>query len=325
MPDPTQCDYAPPGEYVKDHTLIQHDGWWNLYSISGTRGYYHGYNGNEETFSWSISRDLVNWEFRGHVMHPSQRPGTFDQHEVWAPHCIKANGRFFMFYTGVIHPHRPMEYRRLGFRHPWVHQGHREAQGLAISDDLTDWVKVGDISDGLAIPGRDSHVVHDEQRQRWLLYSTGKGSEGLDDAYVSESDDLMHWRHLGVCARFPKLDPKRSYGRTVESWPGLKQWTITTESLFVIRQPRSGRWLLIGNWHYVQSDNPGEFTGGEVCHLQPESGGADMGFACEIVEQDGKWYRSGVFGEPDHWRLGFTQIQWQAQGAFEVMQPSVLG
>ena len=35
---PVQCDYAPPGEYIKDHTLVFHDGWWHLYSISGTAG-----------------------------------------------------------------------------------------------------------------------------------------------------------------------------------------------------------------------------------------------------------------------------------------------
>ena len=90
MPDPTQCSYAPPGEYMKDHSFVYHDGWWHLFNISGTAGYYHGYNGNEETVAWSISRDLVEWEFRGHVLHASQWPGFFDQHEIWAPFCMKA-------------------------------------------------------------------------------------------------------------------------------------------------------------------------------------------------------------------------------------------
>lgn len=118
--NPVNCDYAPPGEYIKDHSFVYHDGWWHLFSISGTQGYYHGYNGNEETFSWSISKNLIDWEFRGHVMHPSLREGTFDRHEVWAPFCLKANDSFYMFYTGIVHPHRPMEYRKLGHDHPWV-------------------------------------------------------------------------------------------------------------------------------------------------------------------------------------------------------------
>jgi Glycosyl hydrolases family 32 N-terminal domain len=324
MSDPVTCAYAPPGEYIKDHTLLLHDGWWHLFSISGTRGYYHGYNGNEETFSWSISRDLVNWEFRGHVMHPSQRPGLYDQHEVWAPHCLKANGRFYMFYTGVVHPQRPMEYQRLGFRHPWVFQGHRETQGLAISEDLTDWVKVDDPQNGIAVPGRDSHVVRDEPNNRWLLYSTGQGSQGMDDAYVSQSSDLVHWECLGVCARFPKLDPNRPLGFTVDSWQGFKAWGITTESLLVMRQPRSGKWIMLGNWQYAVSDDPTDFTHSPVSYYDTGHQAIDMGFACEIVSMNGNWYRSGTFGQIDHWQLGFTQIDWQPQGAFTIKQRSIL-
>ncbi len=324
MSDPVLCAYAPPGEYTKDHTLLLQDGWWHLFSISGTQGYYHGYNGNEETFSWSTSRDLVNWEFRGHVMHPSQRPGTHDQHEVWAPHCVKANGRFYMFYTGVVHPHRPMEYRRLGFRHPWVFQGHRETQGLATSEDLTDWVKCDDPQRGIGIPGRDSHIVRDEAHGRWLLYSTGQGSDGMDDAYVSESNDLLDWKYIGVCARFPKLDANRPLGFTVDGWQGFKTWGITTESLYVMRQPRSGKWIMLGNWQYAVSGDPTDFTHSDVRYYDTGQEAIDMGFACEIVSLDGKWYRSGNFGPIDHWKLGFTEIQWQSEGAFAVVRSSVL-
>jgi len=121
--NPTLCDYAPPGEYVKDHTIVRPNGLYHLFSISGTRGCYHGYNGNEETISWSTSRDLVQWEFRGHVLHAAQRAGAFDQHEIWAPYCVEAGGRFFLFYTGVVHPHRPFEERRLGSRSSLGEQG----------------------------------------------------------------------------------------------------------------------------------------------------------------------------------------------------------
>ena len=126
--DPTQCSYAPLGEYVLDHSILFHDGWYHLFAISGTEGYFHGYNGNEETVSWSISRDLVDWEMRGHILHASQRKGTFDQHEIWAPFCLKAYNKFYMFYTGIIHPHRPLSYERPGPDHKWIFEGHREQQ-----------------------------------------------------------------------------------------------------------------------------------------------------------------------------------------------------
>jgi len=28
MTSPAACSYAPPGEHIKDHTLLFHDGWW---------------------------------------------------------------------------------------------------------------------------------------------------------------------------------------------------------------------------------------------------------------------------------------------------------
>ncbi|MDD2381609.1 MAG: family 43 glycosylhydrolase [Mariniphaga sp.] len=328
--NPTTCNYAPPGEYIKDHTLVFHDGWWHLFAISGTQGYYHGYNGNEETFSWSISKNLVDWEFRGHVMHPSLRKGTFDQHEVWAPYCIKANGRFYMFYTGIIHPHRPLEYRKLGHDHPWVAEGHKETQGLAISDDLTDWVKTGNPETGLGIPGRDSYVVRDEPENRWLLYSTGQGTQidgkPVDTVLVSRSADLLHWDYIGVCAVFPKLNPDRNYGYTVESWKIMKSWTGTTESISVMKHPITQKWILMGNWQYVISDNPIDFKTGEVKYYDHTLDGKiiDMGFACEMIQQNNKWYRSGVMGERDHWRLGFTEIEWVRNGAFQIIQPSMI-
>jgi hypothetical protein len=328
--DPTTCAYAPPGEYIKDHTLLFQDGWWHLFSISGTQGYYHGYNGNEETFSWSVSKDLVEWEIRGHVMHPSQRAGTFDQHEVWAPFCIKANGKFYMFYTGIIHPYRPMEYRRLGFKHPWVAKGHKEAQGLAISEDLTDWLKISDPVKGLGIPGRDSNVVWDSAKKRWLLYSTGAGKKvgttDMDEVLVSVSGDMIQWELIGTCALFPKLDTKRYYGNTVESWQGFKQWAGTTESTCTMKHPLTGKWILMGNWQYVISDDPLNFRESEVRYFNTDYDRKiiDMGFACEIVNHDSKWYRSGVFGITDYWKLGFTEIAWIEEGAFNITKPSIL-
>ena len=318
--DPTSCQYAPPGEYMKDHSLIFHDGWWHLFNISGTAGYYHGYNGNEETVAWSMSRDLVEWEFRGHVLHASQWTGFFDQHEVWAPFCVKAPNGFYLFYTGVVHPSRPMEYRRLGHSHPWVNQGHRETQGIARSTDLTDWVKISDPRAGSGVPGRDSHVVRDEANGRWLLYST----LGTQQANVSESQDLEHWRSLGACAEFPPLfsnDPR--LGGTAR---GLGGQLNGSESLTVMRHPMSGRWIMLANWQYILSDDPIHFAAedAQVYDLRFEGRVVDIGYASEMLEQGERWYRSGVMGLRDYWKLGFTEIQWVPDGAFRIVKPSAL-
>ena len=325
--DPTDCDFAPPGEYIKDHTFVYTDGWWHLFSISGTRGYYHGYNGNEETFSWSISKNLVDWEFRGHVIHPSLRANTFDQHEVWAPFCIKSGSNFFMFYTGVVHPHRPMEYRRLGSKSEWIGEGHKETQGLAISTDLTDWLKTDDPEKGLGIPGRDSCVVRDEKNNRWLLYSTGGSREKngirMHEVFISQSADLFNWKFTGTCALIPRLDVKRNYGPTVDNWEGFRQSAGTTESMVVMKHPVSDQWLLMGNWQYALSDDPLNFMNSEINYYDNRYNGSrvDLGFACEIIRYQEKWYRSAVIGDTDQWRLAITEIEWVKEGAFRIVRP----
>ena len=303
--DPTQCDYAPAGEYIKDHSIIFHDGWYHLYSISGTAGYYHGNNGNEETVSWSISRDLVNWEMRGHVLHASLRKGTFDQHEVWAPYCLKASNKFYIFYTGIIHPHRPLTYGKPGPDHEWIYEGHREMLGLAVSDDLTAWEKVSDEKTGLGIYGRDAHVVWDEEGKEWLLYSTGpSNTDGLGQLFVSRSKDLENWQFWGVCALIPEH----------------------AESATVMRHPLTGQWIVLTNKHYVLSDSPLTFLKGEVKEYDLNYKGKkiDIGYAGEMIEYNGKWYRSGVLGENNYMRLGFTEIEWVKDGAFRIIKPSVI-
>jgi hypothetical protein len=285
---------------MKDHCFVRCDGWWHLFNISGTGGYYHGYNGNEETIAWSISKDLVNWEFRGHVLHASQREGYFDQHEVWAPFCLKGEDGFYMYYTGIVHPNRPMEYRKLGHGHPWNAEGHKETQGIARSTDLTDWVKISDPKKGAGIPGRDSHVVRDEDGGRWLLYSTII----VRQVHVSESFNLVDWKPLGICAEFP----------------------CVSESLTVMRHPLNNMWIMLGNERYILSNDPLCFRkeDASVYDLEYDGRAIDCGFACEIIENDGCWYRSGAIGRRDYWRLGFTEIEWTHDGAFRIVKPSVL-
>ena len=152
----------------------------------------------------------MNWEFRGHVLHASQRKNTFDQDMIWAPSCLKAGNRFYMYYTGRVQPIRPMEYAKVGSYAKMISEGESSTIGLAVSDDLTRWEKVSDPAKGLAIPGRYLHVVRDEVNDRWLLYSTGVQVNGLFGAYVSESHNLEDWKLLRPCVGFPMLTPRRN-------------------------------------------------------------------------------------------------------------------
>lgn len=311
--NPTNCAYAPPGEYIKDHSLLFQDGWWHLFSISGIEGYYHAFTGNEETISWSISRDLVNWEMRGHVLHASQREGAFDQHEVWAPFCIKDKNDFYIFYTGVVHPHRPLSYEKPQKGHQWIYEGHRETLGVAVSKDLTSWVKKSDPIHGIRIPGRDPHVVWDDTENMWLLYATGPGTcDGLHQAFLARSKDLLEWQFEGTCALFPSLADHRNGNN---------------ESLCVMRHPLDQDWIMMANWQYVKSQDAHSFLSSEVQPYECVSASKkiNIGLAGEIISWQGKWFRSGYFGGNNNaTKLGFTEIEWIPGGAFSVTTPSII-
>jgi hypothetical protein len=322
---PTQCRYAPPGEYVKDHTFVRRDGWWHMYSISGTAGLSWMYSGNEETLSWSTSRDLESWDFRGHVVHASERENTFDEDMIWAPFCLEANGRYYMYYAACIRVARPLQYDRQGsFAKALDSRGDACSIGLATSDDLTRWAKLSDPVKGLGVPGRDPNVVRDEAHNRWLMYTTGARVDGLFGAYVSESHDLVNWKVLQLCAKFPRVPRGRIGGYTLDC---LSEFGAdTAESLTVMKHPVTGQWIMLANWHYVVSDDPTNFlkNDAQLYDLNFHGKAADLGFAGEIIQWKDKWYRSGVLGPVDSWKLGLTEIEWVREGAFRIVTPSVL-
>jgi hypothetical protein len=300
--------YAPPGEYIKDHCLFRHGGLWHFFSISGGLGHSWLDVGHEERISHSTSRDLVHWELRGHPIQASRIPGYNDEHMAVAPYILEGpDGRFYMFYSGWRHPHKRPQFSL---------EGHRQSIYLAISEDLYRWeipaaIAPGGIvvTDGEPIIGRDPHVVRDEEHDRWLLYYTQEYLGTRPQAVgVAVSTDLWNWWHLE-----PAL---------VWRWP-LPPFS-PTESSFVLRHPRSGKWLLFLHWHYAVSDDPLRFAEaqplGFPCGLgYPPSGpkadgsgwvSVGVGFAREIIEHDGAHYMSGVMGEDGATTLGFTRFQW---------------
>ena len=142
---------------------------------------------------------------------------------------------------------------------------------------------------------------------------------------VSESTDLVNWRSLGVCCTLPKLmadDPR--LGRTTAQM-GAHELNVS-ESTTVMRHPQNGRWILMANWQWVCSDDPEKFPGERAQVYDYSCCGrmVDLGFACETVAHDGRWYRSGTLGPHDFWKLGFTEIEWVKDAAFRIVKPSVM-
>jgi len=295
--------YAPAGMYMKDHCFVCKDGRWHLFAPLGKIGTIWQHPGSEETAEHMVGTDLVHWQHLGTAVAASRRDGHFDKTMGGiAPHVIQHDGTYFMFYSGWTFPSKRPNLDLTGCR---------QSIGLATSRDLDHWEKPAEFAkDGLGVLGTDCCVVRDDSQHRWLMYTwTGQTP-------VYQSRDLRHWSQAGTALT-------EADHRAGGSGPG--------ESPFVMKHPRSGKWIIFLNYGYSISDDPLKFppirhfsfkaglhwpagsapaTGvfGDGTNHQADDDGA--GFAHEILEFSGQWYMSGVVGCDGHEKLKFTPIEW---------------
>lgn len=156
-------------------------------------------------------------------------------------------------------------------------------------------------------------MFKDEERNRWLLFPTQSNAVA-----VYEGRDLFHWREVGLTLDSTDL----RVGMTGMS---------PAESPFVMRHPRSQKWIIFMNGGYAVSDDlldfppikPYPFKSGIYTFANPHDEGqgafyrADddgAGFAQEIIEFQGQWYMTGAVGVDGHTKLKFTPIEWTEDG-----------
>jgi len=223
--------YAPPGRYMKDHCFVFKDKRWHVFAPLGKIGTSWEDPGSEETAEHMVSTDLVHWEYLGTAVAASRREGYFDKMMGGiAPHVILQDGTYFMFYSGWNFPSK---------RPNFNHAGYTMGIGLATSQDLDRWEKPEEFAkDGLGVPGDSPCVVYDESQGRWLMYTwTGQTP-------VYQSRDLRHWSQAGMALT--------EYG-------GGGKIVANGESAFVMRHPRSRKWIIFFNHGYSVSDDPLKF------------------------------------------------------------------
>jgi len=96
--DPLDGKYAEPGGYTVDHALIKKDDLWHLIYIRGIAAT----NWPEyplSNFGHAVSSDLVNWHTEKPVLETVK--DGFDTYQVWAPHVIEHDDKYWIYYTGV--------------------------------------------------------------------------------------------------------------------------------------------------------------------------------------------------------------------------------
>lgn len=207
---PYQRIYLPPQRegtpwYINDHCFVQDDqGLWHLFGITQSEP---GKPQQEKFFAHATSRDLLapQWKTETDVMHADS---AFGETLVWAPHIIKHDGLYYMFYCAG---------------------GSTEVYSLrvATSRDLFTWERhpIGALlQDGYH--ARDPMVLR--IGDQWALYytATSTPSGGNHIVVAVTSDDLINW----------------SNRRVVFTHPIVGTYGGPTESPFVV--PRDGRYYL---------------------------------------------------------------------------------
>jgi hypothetical protein len=174
-----EAGYAPPGGYVKDFSVIKHNGRYHLFHIDGRPEERCVESGNELSFGHASSADLRHWIRHRMPIAVGDRP--WENEHVWAPFVTEWNGRFYMFYMAAG----------------------RNTDGVltyAVSDDLEKWTKWpgGAIK---SAEGRDPFVRRDDGLVH-LYFTANNGGIKL-----VTSRDMRNWSQPEVVLLNKKRPP----------------------------------------------------------------------------------------------------------------------
>ncbi len=189
------------GKWIWDFWLAKNESDWHIYFLQADNTLPHPDDRHRNvTQGHAVSKDLVNWAFKGTCFAPSKTE-AWDDWTTWTGSVLQGpNGTWHLFYTGTTH----------------AHQGMHQRIGHATSQDMHSWVRVGD---GLCLdllgsnakyyeeytPGhwhdramRDPWVIKNPEGEGWLMYFTarvpGRSEPNAGGAIgFATSPDLNTW------------------------------------------------------------------------------------------------------------------------------------
>ncbi|MEP7028338.1 MAG: hypothetical protein ABI960_07075 [Candidatus Eisenbacteria bacterium] len=203
---------APAGYRTKEFTLVRSEGWFHLFYIR--ENLIQGAP-TERSLGHAISRDLYTWAEQDTIL--PVLPGTFEGSQIWAPHLVRVDGLWHLFYPAMRN--EPA-------------QGYRLAQWIteATSTDLYQWTRRAtplfdnsifpwayyDTTVALGRDCRDPFVFRDEAHGEWLMYvSTRPAFQPTAMAVgIVGSSDLEHWSDRGYV---PLTLPNVAFSDVAES------------------------------------------------------------------------------------------------------------
>ena len=185
-------------QWIWDFWLVRDEADWHIYFLKADKSL-----GDPElrhrnvTHGHAVSRDLVNWDYRGTCFAPSTGP-AFDDWSTWTGSVVRDDaGLWHLFYTGTPH----------------ALEGMHQRIGHATSTDMHSWQRVG-AGPALDISGpdyeeytpghwhdramRDPWVIRNPNGHGWLMFFTAR-VPGLEEPNAggaigfATSPDLMDW------------------------------------------------------------------------------------------------------------------------------------
>ena len=157
---------------------------------------------------------------------------------------------------------------------------------LATSRDLAHWEKHSASEPVCGGWGQDPHVLNDEDRGRFYLYSTSK-----DAVIVRESEDLLDWTRPRTCLRC-----------SLQDVPWATAYPV--EAPFVLKH--EGVYFLLLHDGYATCGHPVDGWSG----VRPYRGRMP-GFAGEVIRIGDRYIRTGVAGNRDYYRLRMQEIAFE--------------
>ncbi|MHB1001808.1 MAG: glycoside hydrolase family protein [Armatimonadota bacterium] len=192
-------NYRPRDMAMWDTWYIEHDGKVHMYYLQRIAPGATRNQSDEDWIGHAVSEDLIHWEERSLALPPGET-GSLDDMQPWTGCVYKCGDKFHMYFT--------MRSTRDG--------GAGQHIGLAISDDLDNWVRypgnpiispdkrwyIGHHQPLFrgTVDCRDLIIARDDANNRWLGFYAARipAKEMAESSVVAmvQSTDLVHWEHL---------------------------------------------------------------------------------------------------------------------------------
>jgi arabinan endo-1,5-alpha-L-arabinosidase len=266
--------------YINDHCFIYGEGQWNMFGITHQEA---ADPMHERFFAHATAAKLLQqpWDKQPFALESAEAAPWHEIH-LWAPHVIRHDGTYYMFYCAGDKDHSKYK----------IH--------LVTSKDLKEWTrhpKNPMVVDGF--DARDPYVMR--HGDEWLLYYTATSDPKQGNHVVAcvRSKDLTNWTDKKVVYTDPA---KGTFGGP-------------TESPFVVRRGKS-YYLFVGprpdynGTDVFVSDDPFRWS------IENKVGHIDSHAAEVVRDLDGRWYVSragwgqgGLYLAPLTWSDGLDDAE----------------